>query len=177
MKKCLFLMLMFISANLWAQEPLKYSEVMQCEGITADQAYANIELWAVNAFNSPEKNVQLRDKDGKKLVIKAATRFRSEKKNAGDINGWIKYTLNIFFRDGRFKVDMIDIEHRGKKGQYDFGYLYDVDAPNKKIPFASKKWLGEIYSEMKGTAYFEFKSICKMLETAVANSQNMEDDW
>jgi hypothetical protein len=176
MKKILFLILLLSSLGAWAQEPVKYSEVIQCEGISADQAYSNIELWAVNSFKSPQKNVQLRDKEGKKLVIKAATVFKSQKKAVGDINGYIEYTLNIFFKDGRFKVDMIDICHKAKNPSYDFGYLYDVDTPDKKIAFASKKWLGEIYAEMKGTAYLEFKDICGMLEKA-AKTQTTDDNW
>lgn len=124
MRNILVLMMLAVSIGCFAQKNLNYSKVIPCEGVNAEEAYLRIELWAVNLFNSPNKNVQLRDKENKTLVIKAATVFKSEKGNAGDINGYINYTLNLFFRDGRFKVEMIDMEHSGKKRHIQFWDTY-----------------------------------------------------
>ncbi len=178
MKKIMILAMLLVSITCFGQAPVSYSKVLQCEGTDADDAYQRAELWLINTFSSPNKNVQMRDKESKTLVVKAATVFKSQKGNAGDINGYISYTLNLFFKDGRFKVDMIDLEHSGKKGTYNFGTLYDVEEPNVSIPFASKKWKSEIYYEMKTTAAVEFETICAILEKVVAKKiQSQDDNW
>ena len=179
MKKGILFFMGFLFAMVMnAQNPVEFSKVIKYEGVSADEAFSKVELWLVNAFKAPDKTVQLNDPVKKRLAVKAATEFHSKKKNVGDINGFLTYTLNIFFRDGRLKVEMHTIVHHGKKEMYDFGQLTDAVVPDVKIAFATKKWKSEIYTEMKKKAEYEFNDICRMIEDNANNKTAAEeDDW
>jgi hypothetical protein len=178
-----FMMVISFTAN--AQTPIVLSKVIQVDSTKADQIYERLELYLTNSFSRPEKTIQLKDKQNHQFIVKTACLFKSVKKNAGNISGGlIYYTLNIACRDGRYKVDMIDIRHesdrtRNEWGSCDFGTLYsDVECPDKKIAFATKKWKIEIYNEMKDTAKLEFEALCNVLTDATKKATLSQDsNW
>lgn len=168
--------LLFCADLLSAQNPIKYSLVVQTPDVTAEQAFKNVELWIVNSFNNPGKVIQLDDPNSKRLVMKASTVFKSKKRNAGDINGYINYVINVSFREGRLKMEMVSMSHEGRNPNDSFGILTDEDIPNIKIPFASKKWKSEIYTEMKETAKLEWNTILRCVSAAANKITAVDDD-
>ena len=187
MKKILFLLTfaLIFTISAMSQTPMALSKVIKVDSVSAEKLYERLELYLTNSFSRPEKTIQLKDKQNHQFVVKTAVLYKSKKHNAGNISGGlIYYTLNIACKDGRFKVDMVDIRHESDRsnpgsGPCDFGTLYsDVQCPDVHIMFATKKWKTELYDEMKNTANLEFEAVCNVLSDATSKpTQSQDNNW
>ena len=98
MKKVLFILSLLLGSMnfISAQTPLSFSKVINVDGVNDKQLYERLETFLTNAFNHPDKVIQLRDKENKSLTVKTSFIYKCIKKNAGNINrGVISYTINI----------------------------------------------------------------------------------
>jgi len=186
MKKVLFILSLLLGSMnfISAQTPLSFSKVINVDGVNDKQLYERLETFLTNAFNHPDKVIQLRDKENKSLTVKTSFIYKCIKKNAGNINrGVISYTINIACKDGRFKISIFDFEHKSDRfsnaSPCDWGVIYsDIECPDIKIMFATKKWKKEIYDDMKEKASEESNAMISIFENAAKQAtQAQESNW
>jgi len=183
MKKVLFVLLLLLGnmSIISAQTPLSISKVINVDGVNAQQLYERLESFLTNAFSHPDKVIQLRDKENKSLIVKTCFIYHCIKKNAGNINkGIISYTINIACKDGRFKISLSDFDHKSDRlsniSPCDWGIIYsDIDCPDIKIMFATKKWKKEIYDDMKDKSTGESNIIFSIFENAAKQATQAQD--
>lgn len=185
MKKVLFVLsLLLCSMNfVSAQTPLSFSKVINADSISAKKMYERFDVFFTNAFDHPDKTIQMKDIDNKQLIIKTAFQYNSDIKYLGSINhGYISYTLNIACKDGRFKVSLSDFSHKSDRRSRDIndvGMLYsDVEVPHIYIMMVSKKWKAKFYQDMKDKAAIESEAMFLLLEKVAKQATQAQDsNW
>lgn len=113
---------------------ITYSSVIEIPDKNKDEIYDKIKLYLVESYNNFREVVQLDDKNNGTIILKATMRFV----NAGPYyEGWIDYSLKITIKDGKFKIEMKDLNHETHniKGKLPLGPL--TRNPN----FTDKGWL------------------------------------
>ena len=86
-------------------------------------------------------------------------------------------------KDGRFKISIFDFEHKSDRfsnaSPCDWGVIYsDIECPDIKIMFATKKWKKEIYDDMKEKASEESNAMISIFENAAKQAtQAQESNW
>ena len=94
---------------------INFSEVVPVDGASKDELYSRTKLWFADAFKSSSDVLQLDDKSGGILLGKGII-----KQEAGGNNGFAarptvvktwRFTIKIQLKDGRYKVDIYDIDY------------------------------------------------------------------
>lgn len=95
---------------------IRFSEVVQTPGISADQLFLSARTWFVDYFNSAEAVIQMEDKEGGKIMGKGVAKVHSTRRAEFGFkvpwNGFLEYTITLQFRDGRFKYDIDNLAWR-----------------------------------------------------------------
>lgn len=115
MKKVMFIavmamcMLAFVSAqnvekicNVLPSKDGKvfYTEVINTEGVSSKELYANTKIWIANTFKSAKSVIQS-DVEGVSIVIKGRLSYVTD--------GDSPFTLTVQFRDGRYRYELTDL--------------------------------------------------------------------
>lgn len=79
-----------------------YSEVIETNGLPAEKLYQNAKIWVSNNFMEAQKVIQT-DINNTTLTIKGNTKVLDSK---GVI---LDFTLNLFFKDGRFRYEITNL--------------------------------------------------------------------
>lgn len=120
MKKVLILLVLLMGAVVsYAQKPLELSEVINAEGLTAQQLYEISKNWMARTYVD-SKAVMRDDNPGKELTGKGKTKLEITTLVYSGMSGYINYTIDIQFREGRLKFTMNSFYHEPtKKVMYD----------------------------------------------------------
>lgn len=87
---------------------LTLTEVVEVPGATQAQLYARAYEWVAKAYNSANAVVQMHDKDSGKIIGKGVTRVLTR---GGAELGYVRHTLSIYVKDGRYKYELTSLEH------------------------------------------------------------------
>lgn len=113
------LMMLFITLFCNAQKPLEYSSVIKADGLTAQQLYEITRNWFARAYVD-SKAVMRDDNPGKELTGKGKTKLDINNIAYSGMSGYINYTVDVQFKDGRLKFTMNGFNHEPlKKVSYD----------------------------------------------------------
>lgn len=101
---------------------ITFSEVVHVEGAGKDELYSRARLWIADAFRSSNDVLQLDDRDGGMLLAKGMLKQETGGNNAissgpSVVKTWM-FTVKIQLRDGRYKVDVYDIDYSFEQPQY-----------------------------------------------------------
>ncbi|MFV0376908.1 MAG: DUF4468 domain-containing protein [Mangrovibacterium sp.] len=112
MKKLLLILLM-APMFCFSQE---YSEVVEVSGKTADQLYASAREWFALTFKSANDVLRMDDSASGKLIGKGSTQVTEKYSTEGivkvpmKIDWYPSFTINIAFKDGKYKCELSDIK-------------------------------------------------------------------
>ena len=96
---------------------IEYTDVVQVNGATKDELYSRAREWFVTRYNSVEDVLQMDDKESGKLIGKA---FKDIMIGLMGISVKKKmyYTIGVYFKDGRYKYSVTNIEYQGYPDKY-----------------------------------------------------------
>jgi hypothetical protein len=89
-------------------------------------------------------------------------------------DGVINYTVNVFFKDGRFKIILDDIVHEGK-GISLYEVTNDLEYPHEKrnfLKFRKKAW-----KELKEYVDLNMPKLFPSYENLILVPTEQEEDW
>lgn len=120
MKKVLFTLMLLVSTmTCFAQKPLELSEVIKADGLTAQQLYEISKNWFARTYVD-SKEVMRDDNPGKELTGKGMTKLEINNLTYTGMSGYIGYTIDLQFREGRLKLTLSHFFHEPtKKVMYD----------------------------------------------------------
>lgn len=95
-----------------------FSEVVQVEGVNADQLYSRARQWFAETYKSSESVLDLQDATNHKLIGKAWSQIYIEGYMAMTVPIKMWYTIKLFMKDGRYKYDITDIYYEGEASQH-----------------------------------------------------------
>lgn len=78
-----------------------FSEVVPIEGVTSDKLYNRAKMAVAEIFKSANDVIQLDDKENGVLIVKGS--------NQCGPNTYVHFTLKIYIKDGKYKVDMTNL--------------------------------------------------------------------
>lgn len=151
---------------------LTYTSVMDIPNLSKDEIYVKIKHWLAEAYNNLNEVLQLDDKLNGLMIVKGSMRFV----DAGPYyEGWVRYTLKIQVKDGKFKIEMKDLDHQTTqvKGKIALGILTD------RSEFTQKGWsknsLNDAWRILKSDTSLYFKQMVLSITEFVKTGK--DDDF
>lgn len=118
MKKTITLFALLLSILAFSQE-LQFEEVVKLDStIKKEELYNRLRIWANQSFKSKKTDINIEDKENSEIAGTGIIDYRTDKKFSGAscLEGPIKYKMNIYIKDGRYKYQFHTFDHKGSKG-------------------------------------------------------------
>jgi len=179
MKKILLtISLVFIAFISVGQENLVFTEVIAVDGTSQDELYNRAKMFVVDVFVSANDVMQLDDKENGQIVCKGSMIYNSSIYSASAMtNGHIDFTFKIFLKEGRYKYDFCDFQHKTLRSDgYNFGYITTSDVPSVK--YSTKGWRNKVWLDLKSTIDTKINYGMRLdMKKAMEVPVNGSDDW
>lgn len=94
-----------------ADTALLFTQVITTDSLTAEQSYDKAMLWVSKTFTDANKSVQTADKTAWQIVAKGKIPFELLIPMGSPGNGYISMTVNLFFKQGRTKIEVTGFTH------------------------------------------------------------------
>ena len=90
---------------------ISYSKVNEVANVSKDDLYKRALTWANTYYKNPKDVIREIDRQEGKIVCKARYKIMNppDKKGFSTEGGVVMYTLNLQFKDGRYKYDLTEI--------------------------------------------------------------------
>lgn len=181
MKKVLLSFTIACLAHIgFAQKPLSFSTIIYEEGVDARTLYDLTNNWIAQTFK--DANTFLK-KSGEEITGKGKMTF-STNMQYSSIKGFIEYSVNVQFKDGKLKLTVGNFTHIPEIIAYfnnDMGIL--VDSLPKKleaigITGVNRKACYKYYFK-RGTPLCktEFDQLATNLKLFIDNRNSTKEDW
>lgn len=181
MKKIILSLTIACLAHIgFAQNPLSFSTVINEEGVDAQTLYDLTNNWIAQTFKDANTFLQ---KPGEEITGKGKMNF-STNMQYSSIKGFIEYSVNVQFKDGKLKLTLGNFTHIPEIIAYfnnDMGIL--VDSLPKKledmgITGVNRKACYKYYFK-HGTPLCkaEFDKLSANLKLFIENRNSTEEDW
>lgn len=132
--------LLCVSVISFSQNPVSYTGVFATNDTTLSKndLYERGKYWVSETLTSSENIIVLADKDNG--AIKGNHKFKYVNNGVGGVNGsyasgYISYSFQLWFKDGKCKYEFTNFSHRGYNGPWSYG-LVD-DGPCRKMGWKS----------------------------------------
>ena len=181
MKRILFgLALVFITQQTFSQDNFTISKVIHTNEVGKNMIYVAINDWFATTYNSANDVIQMADKEAGIIIGNGSTDYTKEGMMYMCYGGWIKYTIKVYMKGNRFKVDITNFRHSVKPSASPLCALGLItNAENYTDKGMSKKYHNKVWNDIKeySTAYAE--SLFLSLEKRAKNIKKEEvtDDW
>ena len=119
-----------------------------------------------------EKNIIQSDKD--LGVIKFKYYFVYDPEGNRSDDGIVNYNVNVFFKDGRFKIILNDIIHKGK-GISLYEITNDIEYPHEKSSFM--KFRRKAWVELKDYLDIRMYKEIELFEKIILKPTEQEKNW
>lgn len=164
----------------FAQKPLSFSTVIYEEGVDAQTLYNFTKNWMVQTFKDTNSFLE---QAGEEITGRGRITF-STNMQYSSIKGFIDYSVNVQFKDGRMKFTMGSFTHKPEIVAYfnnDMGILMD-SLPKKLedmgITGVNRKACYKYYFK-RGTPLCktEFDNLSANLKMFIDNRNSNKEDW
>ena len=121
MKTLLLFFLLLIAANSFAQTDttLKYTEIIQVEGLSKQVLYQRARSWTNDVFKSSKDVIQIEDKENGeiagKAVFAATISWNALGKRTAETT--VNFKFQVIVKDGKYKYILTDFI---EDGYYDY---------------------------------------------------------
>lgn len=183
MKKLLLSLLLLVAiSNVYSQEELTFSKVIQSEsGADKDALYASLRSFVSTYFHDSKQVIQMDDKDAGIIVCKATSIFNSPSLLLSAYEGWIDFNLKLQARDGRVRIDVSHFFHHNKPGNYSKAQLGVLTTADEYTDTGmQKKYHNKVWLLLKKQAEYisnnAFDGIEKTLKDENGPSAK-EEEW
>ncbi len=130
--------------------PISFTQVVEVPNMPKDKLFDKIKLWLVESFNDFNSVSKMEDKSTGIFLLKPSIKFVSNNpKGQRYWDGLIDYTLKIIVKDNKFKVELIDFNHKaqsrinsvGMRVDMSLGPITDKENYEGKTKFDNMMWV------------------------------------
>ena len=170
------LFLLFVSI-CYSQEPIIHSKIIYTDSIGKQGVYIAINDWFASSYNSANDVIQMADKEAGILIGNGNIEYYTN----SSYDGWISYTIKVYCKDNRFKVELLNFTHKSTRVSdptYSLGLLTSKEPYTDKGMF--KKYHNREWILMKEKADEYSKFIFNELELKTENMESQlsgGNDW
>lgn len=168
--------LFLIFGNVISAQSIEFEKVVYADSSTTKEVLFNRMNTRLIEFIGNEieyeKSVIQADKDLGIIKFKQSLEYDPEGNRSDD--GDINYTVNVFFKDGRFKIILDNIFHVGK-GISLYDITNDLEYPHDKrnfLKFRKKAW-----KELKQYVDMNMPKLFISYESLILVPTEQEEDW
>lgn len=168
------------NVNIGLIQPLTFDGVINVDGASKTELFNRAKLWFINAFVDSKEVLQMENFDEGQLIGKGSIPFSQSFLMGSDLTrGSIKFTIKLFFRDGRYKYVITDFSNEPYYPKYKnmFGTIStDYYCPYKTD--GNQKWSNRVWWELKSTIYDRIPSAISNLDSEMRIPiESEEDNW
>ena len=164
-------------------EQLIYTDVIELENISQDVLYNRGKIWFANTYVSANDVIQLDDKVSGLIIGKGVFRYEPKVFNASARTvGVIRYTVKLFFKDGRYKYEIGNFNHESTSvssyGGIDFGLITsESECPNPKRGMGSS-WNNKVWNDIKSQIDDNVKLLVSNIKDGMTKEvESNNSDW
>ena len=149
---------------------ITYSKVKEMSGITKADLYNRALSWANTYYKNPADVIREKDEEQGKIICKARYKIMNppDKKGFSSEAGNVQYTLNLQFKEGKYKYELTEINWK-QPSYYGVEKWMDTSNAYYKQEFAC--YLQQVDSASKEI----ISSLDKIMKTNAA--KNEKNDW
>ena len=171
---------LFLMAYGFATEPITFSKVIQSDNSSKTKLFVSINDWFASNYNSANEVIQMADKDEGIIIGKGSMEYSHRKISYLCYGGWIKYTIKVYIKENRYKVELTNFTHSVKSAhgaQCALGTITDAEEHTTKG--WSKKANNAVWNDLKEKSNGYSNAIFMSLNehTDKNNAQESQDDW
>ena len=184
MKKYLFVFaLVLMSAVCFAQEakPLKFQEVIPCEGKSQVELKAIVKKWVTQIYKYPKAVERFSNDD--ELDLDGRLTYRPKSFSTSCLPGEVTYDLIIDFKDNKIRVTMKDMFQSNTGKISGSSFVHDADVTKEQAKDMKVVGFGVTVS-MYNTAMKEARKKCSERWDFIVSSlkktlieENTDDNW
>jgi len=172
------------SSNVCCEEieKLTFSEVVNVDGVSAEDLYMRARAWFVESFTDSKNVIELDDKKEGIIVGKGTTAYEPNVfASSGCTRGRIVFTVKVMVKDGRYKYEFFNFTHHGSVsssgfGPIDFGVL-TTEEDCGKIEGTYKGQRIALWKHMKSTSEQIADQMIDSLKKKMKEEAFGGDDW
>jgi len=164
----------------YAQDNLTFSTVIKTENVGKAQLFLVINEWFASTYNSANNVIQMADKEAGIIVGNALFDYSYGKLVYGCYDGYIKYTIKVYIKDNRYKIELTNFNHSVQIGNSEYCSLGIITTADLYTTSGmSKKYHNNVWSNIKSKSETYSLGIFKSLENKTETISNIKntDDW
>jgi hypothetical protein len=96
---------------------ITYQGVVELPGVSKADLYTRAYAWVANTYQSANAVIQMQDKEAGQLVAKGLTRITVRSLGMNVDAGFIRHTLTIYAKDGRYKYVLTNLTHEDSRAK------------------------------------------------------------
>ena len=115
---------------------ITYEKVQEVAGVDQGELYRRALQWCMTYFKNPADVIREKDSLDGKIVCKARFKISNpaDKKGLATDAGQVQYTLNLMFKDGRYRYILTEFNWKGQS-YYPIERWMDTEAQSYKTVF------------------------------------------
>jgi hypothetical protein len=169
--------LLLTSFTVSSQNPLFFFNVINIDTTSSkDELYSRSKIWFVQTYNSAEAVIHLDDKVKGIIIGKGIFEYKTQTNKflKRAYAGMIRYTISVYFKDGRYKYEVTDFIHTSTDPYVGVDLGTITDQKNKfKDKNANDSW-----NEIQGLCLSYTDSLVDDLKsTMIIEDETENDDW
>lgn len=162
-----FLVLFSFISN--AQDPLKFSEVINVENVSQKEFFGRAKVWLAKSYKSSKDVIQTSDAETGQIIGKALYEFKPKSFMGSEaVKGAIAYTISIYCKDGKYKYVIEDFRHEK------FGLLTTAEEGEFSMFGSSKAFKKKTWEDMKKQSEEEAKGLSESLKLAMGKKSEAD---
>lgn len=170
MKKFLLILIM-MPVLCFSQNKIAYSEVVQTDSVSKQTLYGRGLTFFANNFKNANNVIQLKDESECHIIGKSNIEYQGVDQF---YSGHINFTVELTFKDGRFKYDIKDFYHQGER--ITVGDITDSAEAQFKAFGSSKAFRNREWNNLKTVVQTLSENLIKQMNETIANPAK-QDNW
>lgn len=144
--------------------PFEFHKIDSIEG-SQSQLFTKANEWVAKSFNDAKSVIQMSDKESGKIVGKGVM---SSQSSMGALIGsstiYVKYTITITVKEGRYKVDLTDFIATDMVNRDAYGGVTNTQINKTLGSDVGRTTYPKIWNNVKGDCYVNSKLLIKSLK-------------
>jgi hypothetical protein len=170
-------------SSLMAQDasPIKFEEVVNIENITAKDLYTRANIWLSETYNSSNSVIQMNNADEGIIIGKPVFQYHTSISSvATAIDGPVNYTIKISVKDGKYKCELSNFNHKAQFSAttktLSYGELTTQKTSPVDIPYRGAEFEDKLWNDLQFKVELYAKSILESLKVGM-NKDHKKENW
>jgi hypothetical protein len=103
-----------------AQEPIKFSTVINTDSVGKAALFSTINVWFASTYNSAQDVIQMNDPATGTIVGRGLIPYKTGKITYACFDGHISYTISVYVKENRYKIELTNFTQITKPGASPF---------------------------------------------------------